>query len=240
MILYHGSKMADLKELKPKTATFGEPLVYATPEKEIAIIFTRKIGFNNIIAFGKNSDEKVYNIIELLPNVLKYMYNHKGYIYSFNSDDFYGKEKYPNANLNPFELASNKSVQIENVEILNSVYEKIIEMDKEGLIKIYHYPNRVEEQLPGLIDKTIYYYKEHNKPIKKDSFNDLLFYHPNLKEEINKRIEKKKINIPYISNNDIYNIFIKNKNNDLYENALLILKEYNPQIYNMLNKIDKK
>ena len=164
------------------------------------------------------------------------MYNHKGYIYSFNSDDFYGKEKYPNANLNPFELASNKSVLIENVEILNSVYEKIIEMDKEGLIKIYHYPNRVEEQLSVLIDKTIYYYKEHNKPIKKDSFNDLLFYHPNLKEEINKRIEKKKINIPYISNNDIYNIFIKNKNNDLYENALLILKEYNLQIYNMLNK----
>ena len=234
MILYQGSKIGGLKTLEPRIATFGDALVYATPSKEIAIIFTRKVGFMNIIAFGKSSDENVYHLIELLPNALKYMYDHKGYIYSFESDDFYGKEKYPNANLNSFELVSNKSVEIENVEVLDSVYDKIIEMGKQGLINIHFYPDRIDECIFGLIDHTIYYLKEHGREITKESFFELLFYHPSLKEEINKKIDNKELNISYITDDDIYNIYKQNANNDLYENTLLILKETYPNIYNKL------
>ena len=136
MVLYHGSKIGGLKKLEPREATFGDSLVYATPLREIAVIFTRKVGFMNIIAFGKSRNENVYHLIELIPNALKYVYEHEGYIYSFKSDDFYGKEKFPNANLNSFELACNKEVEIENVEKLDSVYEEIIKMGKTGIINI--------------------------------------------------------------------------------------------------------
>ena len=238
MILYHGSIIEGLKVLEPKSATFGDSLVYATPSKEIAILFTRKTSFLNIIAFGKNQDEKVFHLIELLPNALKYMYDHKGYIYSFESEDFYGKEKYPNANLYSFELASDKSVKIENVEVLDSVYEKIIEMGKQGLIHVHFYPDRINECISRLIDQIIYYLKENDRKITKESFYDLLFYHPNLKEEINRKIDNKEINISYITDNDIYNIYKKYANNDLYENTLLILKETYPNIYDKIKGVD--
>lgn len=182
--LYHGSRQSDLTKLLPHQSTHGN-FVYATKNKELAIIFSGRYGDDLTYTLFRNHDNEPWQVVERIPGAFSKMFNNSSSIYTVPSLSF--KDIHTGFS----EFVSDVSVNIESEEKIENVYEKLKELDKSGIIKLYHYPNRPKE-IPvddtDLIQKQINQADRNHQKITKKTFRRLLYLHPDLFNLVNQKL----------------------------------------------------
>ncbi len=182
-IVYHGSKEHGLKRLEPRESTHGV-YVYATPEKFLALHFSGRCGDDLTYDIGHFDADKTgpWQLVENIPGAFEKMYSNSSSLYSFSDETF----KDINTGFN--EVVSEVGVDVINEEYCENVYEGILEAEKEGLVKIYRYPNKPEglkQDGSYILDKWRGYRKAFNKDFTKNGFDRLVYLHPELLAKIN-------------------------------------------------------
>lgn len=200
--LYHGSSQTDLKRLEPHQSTHGN-YVYATPYKELAIIFSARAGDDATYALYRMSSNEPWNIVERVPNGFGAMFSNSASLYTIEDSTF------KNINTGFAEVVSEVGVDIKTEEKIENVYEKIKELEKLGVVKLYNYPNKPNE-IPfdnsDLIDKQLKQLKRNNKPVRKEEFNRLVLLHPQLIGKVNELLIQNNIN-DIFSKEDLVSLF---------------------------------
>ncbi len=213
-IVYHGSKEHGLKRLEPRKSTHGE-YVYATPEKVLALHFSGRCGDDLTYDIGHFDNDKngPWELVENIPGAFEKMYSNSSSIYSFSDETF--KDIHTGFR----EVVSEVGVDVIDEEYCENVYEGILKAEKEGLVKIYRYPDKPElfKSKSNIIDKMRYYKERLNKNFIKNDFDRLVYLHPNLLEQINDLAKEFKCEYHY-EPKDIVEIFknrIEKQLNDL-------------------------
>jgi len=195
--LYHGSSTRGLTRLEPHKSTHGNYL-YATKYKELAIIFSSRCGDDCTYALYRNNNSEPWTLVERIPEAFNTMFSNSASIYTLDDSTF------KDINTGFSELVSNVGVNTISEEYIENVYDKIKELQKNGLIKLYTYPNKPKE-IPidnsDLIEKEI----KQSKSITRKSFERLILLHPNLMNKINQKLIEH--NIEPFNKNDLINLF---------------------------------
>lgn len=195
--LYHGSSTRGLTRLEPHKSTHGNYL-YATKYKELAIIFSSRCGDDCTYALYRNNNSEPWTLVERIPEAFNTMFSNSASIYTLDDSTF------KDINTGFSELVSNVGVNTISEEYIENVYDKIKELQKNGLIKLYTYTNKPKE-IPNdnsdLIEKEI----KQSKSITRKSFERLILLHPNLMNKINKKLIE--LNIEPFNKNDLINLF---------------------------------
>ncbi len=203
--LYHGSAKSGIKKLEPHKSTHGN-YVYATPHKELAIIFAGRAGDDMTYSLFKTTSDQPWQLVERIPRGLETMFNNSASIYTLSSDSF------QDIKTGFVEVVSKKDVDIIREEEIENVYQKIKQLQEEGLIKIYHYPNR-PANIPlddtDLIETEVRQANREKGPLTHETFERLLFLHPNLLEKVNLLACTKDPNFIPFSQEDLITIFDK-------------------------------
>lgn len=158
-VVYHGSPVGGLTEIKPNSTKQGIKVAYAAYEKAAAMTYMfRRYGDLDTSIFVRNG---TFTLVERRKNVLNELYDRGGYLYELPADKFLSKSE--NKSFNSFKLCSFETVSTEVVPVLNETYyenilEALNEEEKNGHIKIYRYPDR-PQNMPldnsDLINKNI-------------------------------------------------------------------------------------
>ena len=200
-IIYHGSSTRGLTRLEPHKSTHGNYL-YATKYKELAIIFSSRCVDDCTYALYRNNNDEPWTLVERIPEAFNTMFSNNASIYTLDDSTF------KDINTGFSELVSNVGVNVVSEEYIENVYIKIKELEQNGLVKLYTYPNKPRE-IPNdnsdLIDKEIRQNKRENKSITRNSFERLILLHPNLMKKINKKIIE--LNLEPFNKNDLINLF---------------------------------
>ena len=206
--VYHGSKVHNLKTLTPHKSTHGEYL-YATPDKTIAILMSKCCGSD--ITYSLHGDGKGhYDLIERMPGALSKMYSTDASIYTLPGDTF------KNINTGFNEVVSEESVDVENEEYIPNLYEKLYELEENGLVSVYYYPDRPEyipEDDSDLLEKLSRYVNVMNKDFSEYEYSKWIFAHPNLEEGIRELAKSKNIELP--SYDEIKELLISVQEHDM-------------------------
>ena len=186
--VYHGSSTHNLKELEPRESTHGT-YVYATPDKIIATIFSKKCGDDVTYALFKAEDGH-YNIVELIPGAFDKMFNNDASIYTLPAETF---KDYKTGFK---EVMSTESVKVESEEYIPHLLTELNKLNDEGLLHIYRYPNvplgfNPEEHLIGQRFGT--YLKIHDADTFKNGLYRLAGYHPELINRLNTELADRNI-----------------------------------------------
>jgi hypothetical protein len=201
--LYHGSYEKGIKRLEPHQSTHGN-YVYATPYKELAIIFSGRCGDDCTYALYRNSENDPWKLVERIPEAFNTMYKNSSSIYTLDDSTF------KDINTGFAEVVSEVGVDIINEEYIENVYDEIKKLASEGKVELYIYPNKPKE-IPSdssdLIDKQIRQQKRNNKPVSKECFARILLLHPYLIDKINKKMIELNINATPYKKEDIINLF---------------------------------
>lgn len=183
-IVYHGSSSRNMSIIDPQPSTHGT-YVYATPYKEIAVVYGKRCGDDLTYSFTPNKETNKYMLIERIPGAFKKMFNVSSSIYTIDDKTFKDlKTGFP-------EVGSEVSVKILSEEYIDDLYRKIIDMGERGDIELYLYPNKPKNMSNDdldIIDKEIFYITKMNKIKSKNEFDRLIYLHPNLIEEVNNKI----------------------------------------------------
>ena len=178
--VYHGSKVHDLKELIPHKSTHGE-YVYATSDKTIAIVMSKKYGDDSIYSFGRNNKNKPYDLVERISGAFDKMFANDFSLYYLDASEF------KNIHTEFNEVVSDHSVSVLKEEKYDNVMDAINELVSNGLIKIYRYPDR-PEYIPyddsDIIEKLENYIKKLNRSIENLNIEYWIFRHPNIENEL--------------------------------------------------------
>ena len=200
-IIYHGSSTRGLTRLEPHKSTHGNYL-YATKYKELAVIFSSRCGDDCTYALYRNNNDEPWTLVERIPEGFNTMFSNSASIYTLDDSTF------KDINTGFSELVSNVGVNTISEEYIENVYDKIKELQKNGLIKLYTYANKPKE-IPNdnsdLIDKEIRQNKRENNSITRKSFERLILLHPNLMNKINQKLIE--LNLEPFNNNDLINLF---------------------------------
>ena len=186
--VYHGSSKQGTQTLHPKKSTHGTYL-YATPHKALAIHFSGRAGDDFTYALGHFGTDKSepWELVELIPGALEKMYSNSSSIYTLPDDTF------KNIHTGFAEVVSTESVKVIDEEKHESVYDAIMQLEKEGEIVIYRYPD-TPPSFPKdgtyLIDKLREFFQKTGKKFGKNEFDALFCLHPNLMSEINKLVKE--------------------------------------------------
>ena len=205
-IVYHGSKEHGLKRLEPRKSTHGT-YVYATPEKVLALHFSGRCGDDLAYDIGRFDNDKdgPWELVELIPGAFEKMYSNSSSIYSFNDETF--KDLHTGFR----EVVSESSVDVINEEYCENVFEGLLKAEKEGLLKIYRYPNKpasFKKDGSDILDKYRFYKNKLNMDISKNEFDRLVYLHPNLLSKINELAKEFNYDYHY-ELNDLIEIFRK-------------------------------
>jgi len=177
--VYHGSPVSGLTYLEPRHSTHGKSWVYATKNKAVAIIHSRK--WNDYIF-----NESFHNYIQLelterLPNAFEEIYKGKqSYLYYLDAANFLeGQTSFSE------EVVSEQKEQVIKYEIIEDTYIKLCEMEKNGEVVLYRYPNK-PDYIPfddsDLIESTKYFLK--NAQDRKGLIDYAIEKHPKLKNAL--------------------------------------------------------
>ena len=178
--VYHGSSTRGLKELTPHKSTHGNYL-YATDDKRIAIVFSKRCGDDLVYSFGKN-DDGPYHLVERMPGVLEKMFSNDSSIYTLPADNF------KDLKTGFKEVLSTESAPVLNEEYIPNVFDAVKKLEEEGFLRIYRYPSRPEwipEDDSDLVQKIVRHSARTNEPLTKNTFNRLVFLHPDLMDKVN-------------------------------------------------------
>ena len=172
MTFYHGSDNEFLKELT--TEHYGGK-VYITDSYPLAVMY----GGCPIRSWGYDKEKDLLLIYENNKDALIKMY--KGvtcYIYSCEVDDAIKDE----SNRSNHTYIVNHNVKLkENKEIISDAYEKILELEKLGKIKIFRWEDLTKEEQIAKKEKHIKFWKpvmEENKLHYPKAYDVLINIYP--------------------------------------------------------------
>lgn len=224
--VYHGSKVNGLKELIPHKSTHGT-YVYATKNKEIAIIMSKRCGDDATYSLTTNHEGRL-DLVERIPHAFEKMFSNPFSLYTLDASLF------KNINTGFNEVVSERKIPVLKEESYDNLIDAIDDLVNDGLINIYYYPERpnyIPEDDSDLIDKIRNTYI--NKMQKQYTDRELarwIFLHPNLEEEFRKIANEQQIEVP--SYEEIKEIFIRSQekvpDHEMYiDNALEMYEIHN-------------
>ena len=85
--LYHGSSEKGITRLEPHRSTHGN-YVYATPYKELAIIFSGRCGDDCTYALYRNNENEPWQMVERIPEAFNTMFSNSSSIYTLDDTTF--------------------------------------------------------------------------------------------------------------------------------------------------------
>lgn len=143
MIAYHGTIVENIDTLRPfanPDSNLKYPCVYLSTNKALAAIYIWNRPFKWMTYGIREDGTPVYN--ETFQNGLYEFYHGvKGYIYTceaeFETDD--------NTKIS-CAVISKDPVPVKEVEVVEDAYERILEYERQGLIKINHFEDLSEKQ----------------------------------------------------------------------------------------------
>ena len=201
--LYHGSFKEGITRLEPHSSTHGS-YVYATPYKELAVIFSARCGDDCTYALYRKDENEPWIIVERIPEAFETMFHNRSSIYTLKDDTF------QDIHTGFAEVVSEVGVDIQKEETLDDVYEEVKKMAREGKIQIYLYPN-VPKDLPmdhsDIIDKQIQKLQRNHQPITKESFKRIILLHPYLIDKVNQKMEEYQMNDTPYQKEDLIDLF---------------------------------
>lgn len=119
-MLYHGSKYFIEDELEPRLSFDCKKFVYATDDYFYALVRAGNFDVTKaLIKEGYNGADKPYQLVEVVPGAFEEVFNGKGYIYEVDERLFVSGNE-----INEF--VSESDVNIENVIVIENVYEEIL------------------------------------------------------------------------------------------------------------------
>lgn len=200
-IIYHGSSEHNLKKIEPRKSTHGQ-YVYATREKVLAIHFSKRCGDDLTYDIGHfSSKEGPWELVENIPMALEKMYDNNSSIYSIDDKTF------KDIHTGFCEVVSEESVDVINEEYYENLYDEMLNLEKEGLIKIYRYPNKPNRMTKtSILDKYRFYKERLNKVYTKKDFDRLVYLHPEILNEINALAKEFELDYEY-NINDLVDLF---------------------------------
>lgn len=210
--IYHGSRTYGIKRMEPKKSTHGV-YVYGTPHKALALHFGARAGDDFTYALGHFGTPKdsLWELVELIPGGLERMYDNSASIYSISDQTF------EDLHTGFAEVVSKVGVDVVSEEKVDNVYEAILQLEKEGAIKIYRYPDRPKgfpSDSSHLIDKLRKYEKFGHK-ITVDDLERLFCLHPYLMDKINAFAAEKSLGVTFTKRN-LIRIFGNNIKKQLF------------------------
>ncbi len=210
-ILYHGSKEHNLKKLEPRKSTHGT-YVYATPEKALAVHFSKRCGDDLTYSIGHFSkDVEAWELVERIPGAFEKMYSNDSSIYTISDETF------KDIKTGFREVVSTTAVDVISEEYYASVYAAILKLEEEGQIKIYRYPhkpNSIPLDDSDLLDKWRHYKKNLGREFSQPDFERLVFLYPSLLDKINELAREFHYDI-HLCEKDLIDIFQKRVNRQL-------------------------
>lgn len=179
--VYHGSPNGDIDWLVAKESTHQQKCIYATDDKTVALLFMGK--GNGDLDTRISTVDGVLELVERRDGVLEKLYNHDGYLYELDGSTFFHYDYLWSLEVISFEekIKPLKRVYCENV------LTAILEEEKKGNIKIYHYPNRpscIPLDNSDLIDKFI----EFENQGLHGCLNHMLSIYPEFNQEVSRRL----------------------------------------------------
>lgn len=172
--VYHGSLAQNLKILKPHQSTHGKNWVYATPDLAIAASFL--IGAGDFVFGIGLDDNKVFSITERYKGAFDLCKGLRGSIYKLSSDGFLSNQTDWD-----LEVVNPKEVLILDELPIIDAYEFLKQLEAEGRVKLYYYPDRpswIPVDDSDIIRKAVLWTRG-NFPTAGE---ELLQLHPNLKD----------------------------------------------------------
>lgn len=143
MIAYHGTVVGNIDILRPFASPHSNlnyPCVYLSANKALAAIYIWNHPYKWMTFEIQEDGLPVYN--ESFQNGLYEFYHGvKGYIYTCESD-FEVDEK----TTIKCAVISKSAVPIQGVDLVEDAYERILQYEQQGLLKINHFTERSDEQ----------------------------------------------------------------------------------------------
>ncbi len=174
--VYHGSIHQGLKIIKRNKSTHGKPWVYATLSKAISTIFISHKGSDLYYYLrGDGTENNPVILVERKENMFKNIFNVSGSLYTLNGKNFISGKTGWSA-----EVVSEFDENVLHEEHIDNVFEKLKELNNNGELKLYLYPNRpsfLPKDNSDLVPKVI---RWKNRGINIDQFFKL---YPELKEQ---------------------------------------------------------
>lgn len=173
--VYHGSSIPNLKIIKTNESTHMKKWVYACASKAISTIFLSPLGNDLYYSLSGDGINYPVELVERKSGMFKEIFNCSGYIYKLDASNFKSGQTGWSA-----EVVSEKDEEVVEVEYVENVYDELIKLNKDGLIKLYLYPekpNRIPQDNSDLIPKVIKW--------QKNGFDVNKFYklYPELKDK---------------------------------------------------------
>ncbi len=201
--LYHGSSEKGITRLEPHRSTHGN-YVYATPYKELAIIFSGRCGDDCTYALYRNNENEPWQMVERIPEAFNTMFSNSSSIYTLDDTTF------KDIHTGFAEVVSEVGVNTESEEFLENVYDAIKKIANNGKIQLYIYPNKPKEipqDSSDLIDKQIRQDQRSNSPITKQSFERIVLLHPYLIDKVNQKMIELNLNAEPYRKEDLISLF---------------------------------
>ncbi len=174
--VYHGSIHQGLKIIKRNKSTHGKPWVYATLSKAISTIFISHKGSDLYYYLsGDGTENNPVILVERKENMFKNIFNVSGSLYTLNGKNFISGKTSWSA-----EVVSEFDENVLHEEHIDNVFEKLKELNDNGELKLYLYPNRpsfLPKDNSDLVSKVI---RWKNRGINIDQFFKL---YPELKDQ---------------------------------------------------------
>lgn len=174
-ILYHGSKLAGLRTLKPRVSSHGKAFVYASDNPLIALFFLGN--WNDFMLNLAYGDDSTLELTERFPGAVRQVFEGAtGFLYTVPGDTFTsGETRFEG------ERVSRQTVPVIGCQKIDSVYENLLMADGKSL-RIIPYPQR-HPDIPAddsdlVKDAIILHEKGHQEII-----SICLTYHPQLREK---------------------------------------------------------
>ena len=145
MILYHGTQNGELKELRTdfKSGRVNDTAkIYLTDSYEAAFLYAACT--IRAYSFDKNND--VLCFYENAPDGFKKMYKGHGcYIFKIEIDNPEPVDNHPLGN-HVFSCDKNIKLEKNNCEYIPDCYEKLLQLEKDGKIKLYRWEDKSEDE----------------------------------------------------------------------------------------------
>lgn len=158
MILYHGTQDENLKELRTdfKITRSGDSVpIYLTDSYEIAFLYAGC----TVRTYSYDKDKDVLWFIEQAPDAFKKMYKGHGcYIYKIEIDN---PKLVENHTLSGHVYSHDKNIKLDkkNCEHIVDCYEKLLQLESAGRVKLYRWEDRSEEEKKESKEKFIKQFK---------------------------------------------------------------------------------
>ncbi len=223
-VVYHGSPIPNINELVTNRSTHGT-YVYATHNKDIAIVMSHHCGDNATYSFGRQEKDGPFDLVERMPGVFDKMFSNNFSIYTLNENDF------EDIHTGFEEVVSDHPVKVLSEEKMGNLFDRINKLADEGKINIYRYPDR-PEYIPvddsDLVERMkVRLTRMDPKDISIHTFTRWIFMHPNLENEFRYLGECCGLETP--SYEEIKDFYIKRQeeepNHEFFIQESLLMKE---------------